>query len=1030
MGWKEVSINLDLNESEYVETINFGRFTGDLSEENNLHIGDYFYVDWVKAYVPMNVENGNITQTLDSSEYNDVFMFEFVSNSSEFDYFTNVEGDTCDFTEDIENWQDTVNFFKSITIENGVNTLITNYGISNTYVYYEINGLTIDSRIYNIFQIRLRSNITWGDDYSYSFQIYDGHWGNLINKYTSPILANEWTIITLDLSQSNKWTGIETSLFILWQDSPNIIPEDVKIEIDYIKLLRSDYPLKSLSNSELNVTLSDDSGYSQLINQEILNNHFNYTWGNSSHYETISQFAISKMLFQLKYGFYPTKVSISMSVNSSLYLLRLGEYYIYGENTYTLIDLGYTYTFIPNYNLFFDYSDIKGNNKKFDLDFTDLYYLDNLGNKTKYQKYKHQFISFKGYPSSNKLLFILDEFYNIDNLEKGFWTIYFNYTQDLEIECVDNEFNSYITWNFLNNGSLLINNYATLTNSLVVRTNLTDTWLTLEQISFGYVYMFKHSLSGQTSFAGKYFTNITMGDYSQWHNVPLINNSISGFHDYAQEVLGDAWDFEEGDTEKSFTNGQATNIIVKNGYIQYDAFDDWDGIKFTDYTGWGNKFAIDTSYYNFLIMRAKANVSYSNYWFFWLGYNSQAQIAIYSSDSWADISLYDEWHTYIIDLRKDNNYKGQIIDEIRIHATSGSSNAQIQIDFIRLIHLDGLRFYHEDKNFGDLIDFNEANSDADHIMVSGSTTGYINDNGYALFSSTNIIKLYFWDDPIDNLTHIQLLDKNISLLQTRVFIEDTSTDFWLYTQSDDHLYAYSYISSLKKGWNVITLPIPYMTYLKPESIWYIRIDTTNCIIDYIYTFNYETEYTYIKTDKELSLNKETIIPVEEVEQVFSSSKSNIIYTKLFEEEKENYLTLNITYDIYLDKSDSYIKYSSEEELNLTYNSLNIRKYILLNNLLEKSSSEYTNYTYTLKKIYLEEFTDLRGNLTFYSGLTNQSQTLTYERAYNGLYAYKNEVSNCLEFKTVIDIPHVSYFPRKITFYSYSTNYKYELRFYI
>ncbi|MHA1233148.1 MAG: hypothetical protein ACTSPQ_21195, partial [Candidatus Helarchaeota archaeon] len=195
------------------------------------------------------------------------------------------------------------------------------------------------------------------------------------------------------------------------------------------------------------------------------------------------------------------------------------------------------------------------------------------------------------------------------------------------------------------------------------------------------------------------------------------------------------------------------------------------------------------------------------------------------------------------------------------------------------------------------------------------------------------------------------------------------------------------------------------------------------------TFNYETEYTYIKTDKELSLDEETITPVEE-EQVFSSNKSNIIYTNILEEGEENYLTLNITYDIYLDKSDNYIKYSSEEQLNLTYNSLNIRKYILLNNLLEKSSSEYTNYTYTLKNIYLKKFTDLRGNLTFYSGITNQSQTLTYERAYNGLYAYKNEVSNCLEFKTVIDIPHVSYFPRKITFYSYSTNYKYELRFYI
>ncbi|MHA1233431.1 MAG: hypothetical protein ACTSPQ_22645 [Candidatus Helarchaeota archaeon] len=49
-----------------------------------------------------------------------------------------------------------------------------------------------------------------------------------------------------------------------------------------------------------------------------------------------------------------------------------------------------------------------------------------------------------------------------------------------------------------------------------------------------------------------------------------------------------------------------------------------------------------------------------------------------------------------------------------------------------------------------MIDFNEANSDADHIMVSGSTTGYINDNGYALFSNTGETEIYFWDDPLDN----------------------------------------------------------------------------------------------------------------------------------------------------------------------------------------------------------------------------------------------------------------------------------------
>ncbi|MHA1233224.1 MAG: hypothetical protein ACTSPQ_21585, partial [Candidatus Helarchaeota archaeon] len=700
IGWKEVTINLDLNETEYVETINFGRFTGDLSEENNLHIGDYFYIDWVKAYVPMNVENGNITQTLDSSEYNDVFMFEFVSNSSEFDAFTNEIGDTCDFKEDLEGFKAGSNSIISLKDDNYLNlTEVTDtndvFGMyipnfkpnlqNNKYIYIEIKFKLIADIVNN------EELIIKGSDYYIVTSTFIYQYNNQWKILRLPIIQEEftknWFGLVIDVDNSGK------------NDSDQLL-------IDYIKLIKDDYPLENLNNGDINVTLSDDSGHSQLINQEILDNHLNYTWGNSSHYETISQFAISKMLFQLKYGFYPTKVTISMNINSSLYLLRLGEYYIYGENTYTLIDLGYTYTFIPNYNFFFDYSDSKGDNKKFDLDISDLYYLDNLGNKTEFQKYKHQFISFKGYPTFNKLLFILDEFYNIDNLEKGFWAIYFNYTQNLDIECVDNEFNSYIIWNFFNNGSLLINNYATLTNSLVVRTNLTDIWLTLEQISFGQIYMFKHSLSGQTTFAGKYFTNITMGDLSQWHNVPLINNSISGFHDYAQEVLGDAWDFEEGDKENN--QGLWGTETIKNGY-SYMISEYWSNydkdIIIWQYGSSTNKLKIDSSYYTSIIFRIKTNISdTSSIAVFW----ENEELNYYAM--YIDINNNSQWNTYIYNLKdiEPSKWIGKtwrIGIFLSMPENSGDTNFFAKLDFIRLVHLDGLRFYHEDKNFGDLIDF-------------------------------------------------------------------------------------------------------------------------------------------------------------------------------------------------------------------------------------------------------------------------------------------------------------------------------------
>jgi len=1012
-GWYTLTVDLNLGVNDYIDYFYIEWQTGTAY----IDVGDYFLVDWITVTTPMDIEKGIVKQTLDSSEYNDVLMFEFVSNSSEFDAFTNELGDTCDFKEDLEGWTGT-GLGSTISLINNDYLNITEISDTNDRFGIQFLGLHnyLNKKKYYSFEVRFKLIADTLNSEKLSFKESGTY---ITSKQDIYMYDNQWTTLTFKIDES-KWGKTSSTIILLLEGSGTT--DNDQLLIDYIKLIKDDYPLESLNNGNINVTLSDDSGHSQLINQEILDNHLNYTWGNSSHYETISQFAIGKYLFYKKYGFYPSKVTITMNVNSSLYLLRLGEYLVYGENSNTRIYNKYVYTFIPNYNLFFDYSDTKGNNKKFDLDFTDLYYLDNLGNKTEFQEYKHQFISFKTTPL-NKFIFHTDEFFSVSNNEKGYWGIYFNYTENLQIECVHNNFNNYIFWNFANNGTLLINNFAYSTGDMQISYNLTDTWLTLEQISFGQVYMFKHSLSGQTTFAGKYFTNITVGDYSQWHNVPLINNSISGFHDYAQEVLGDAWDFEEGDLDN--WSLRRVTYAIKNGYLMMYPTGSYTYLYPIFQLG-----SINTNYYNYLIIRLKTN------------YTFDIRVEIYNAQSkW--ITGYDQegnnfhncqsFKTIIFNLNENsnwNNFENGLRINIRHKDISiMQKNESYYIDYIRLIHLDGLRFYHEDKNFGDLIDFNEGNSDADHIMVSGSTTGNINNQGYAIFSDTTLIQLYFWDDTSDNLTYIQLLDKNISLIQTRIFIEDSSTNFILYTQSSDHIYAYSYISSLKRGWNVITLPIPYMTYLEPESMWYIRIDTTNCIIDYIYTFNYETEYTYIKTDKELSLDEETITPVEE-EQVFSSNKSNIIYTKLFEEEKENYLTLNITYDIYLDKSDSYIKYSSEEQLNLTYNSLNIRKYILLNNLLEKSSLEYNNYTYTLKKIYLKEFTDLRGNLTFYSGITNQSQTLTYERAYNGLYAYKNEVSDCLEFKTVIDIPHVSYFPNKIVFYSYSTNYKYELRFYI
>ncbi|MHA1233432.1 MAG: hypothetical protein ACTSPQ_22650, partial [Candidatus Helarchaeota archaeon] len=645
-----VSINLDLNESEYVETINFGRFTGSLSEENNLHIGDYFYVDWVKAYVPMNVENGNITQSLDSSEYNDVFMFEFVSNSSEFDYFTNILGDTCDFEEgDIEEWNNT--WHNSYTVQDGYARFYSDGSYSTTPIirklYNWLNSNYTPFYNYLIIKARCSSNATGN---RLKFYLYNSS-DYLLKTDVIDYLSTDWKIYTIDLSKIPAWLEAKKLDFRL-ADNPVL---NAYVDIDYIKIVKRNYSLQSLSNGDLNVTLSDDSNHSQLINQEILDNHLNYTWGNSSHYETISQFAIGKYLFYTKYGFYPTKITITMSV---------------GENSNTRIYNKYVYTFIPNYNIFFDYSDSKGDNKKYDLDISDLYYLDNLGNKTEYQKYKHQFISFKTYSSS--ILFTLSSFFSLSHIEKGYFSLYFSEPQETLKIYFGYSGGYAINWSFINNGSLLINNQADSSRNFVLRINKLDTWLTLEQISFGQVYMFKHSLLGQTTFAGKYFTNITVGDYSQWHNVPLINNSISGFHDYAQEVLGDAWDFEEGDTE-IFTG--LINQKVEKGIF----FGNTTSSSANDYFAIDQQEYID-NYYNKLIIKLKTNIN-----------NLRFRVFFYHLDGTQTISEFYNvslsFKTFIINKIDNLAINKFSINFNNLTGNNLDGNCQIQIDFRRLTFL-------------------------------------------------------------------------------------------------------------------------------------------------------------------------------------------------------------------------------------------------------------------------------------------------------------------------------------------------------
>jgi len=169
---------------------------------------------------------------------------------------------------------------------------------------------------------------------------------------------------------------------------------------------------------------------------------------------------------------------------------------------------------------------------------------------------------------------------------------------------------------------------------------------------------------------------VSISDFRFLHSAKFYFTPAYSYNiDYAEEILEDSWDFSEGDIEGFIDNSLAESSTVQDGYFSI----------FTDGAACGiyeEGLSIDSTEYTHLIVRLKANVS-CNLLFQDYG----------SATSYQTVAITTSWVTTTYVLTDDADWIGIIVD---LYLQQGDTIAQIDIDFIRLIHVEDLSYFTTD----------------------------------------------------------------------------------------------------------------------------------------------------------------------------------------------------------------------------------------------------------------------------------------------------------------------------------------------
>ncbi|MGQ9733362.1 MAG: LamG-like jellyroll fold domain-containing protein, partial [Candidatus Zipacnadales bacterium] len=165
---------------------------------------------------------------------------------------------------------------------------------------------------------------------------------------------------------------------------------------------------------------------------------------------------------------------------------------------------------------------------------------------------------------------------------------------------------------------------------------------------------------------------------------PAEAPSPGPLNDYATTVYGDAWDFDEGDTESIDCFGDKPeyfrNVRVENGVLKADVSQD-------PYLIWGSMWGpedqgerrvrIDLDIYNVLEMRVQQSVSSAQ----WVLYGRSLGTERLQSHEFRIAGV--GWQTVRIDLQREAHWGG-VLSAFRIDPTE-EVDAEIAIDWVRLL---------------------------------------------------------------------------------------------------------------------------------------------------------------------------------------------------------------------------------------------------------------------------------------------------------------------------------------------------------
>jgi hypothetical protein len=156
------------------------------------------------------------------------------------------------------------------------------------------------------------------------------------------------------------------------------------------------------------------------------------------------------------------------------------------------------------------------------------------------------------------------------------------------------------------------------------------------------------------------------------------------YADFAQTVYGDAWDFDEGDTEAIDQWGNAPwclkNRRVEKGILKMDVSEDpwfvWGDIWKQTKNGPERPVAIDLGRFNLLEMRVRQSCSSAEWTVFGLprGGGLKSHAFRVTGNSWQVVRL---------DLREEAGFHGTL-EALRIDPTSHIKEAHIEIDWVRI----------------------------------------------------------------------------------------------------------------------------------------------------------------------------------------------------------------------------------------------------------------------------------------------------------------------------------------------------------